>query len=165
MKIPAGQENKDYQEYYGPIDGVLPIDYIETYALLIASICIKQINNEEKVYISRDTPKKRLCEECYENLGKPEEYKLLETKHTMHLVAHLQRGLVYRCCQCTKEVMQRSGQARHCCDCIEEFTRDPTLIGLEPEIEVPRRYSKKKKKKKKKYMHTIYAYHIYVLIL
>lgn len=29
MKLPIGERNKNYSEYYGPINGVCPEDFIE----------------------------------------------------------------------------------------------------------------------------------------
>lgn len=141
MKVEKEQlDLEDWEEHYGPIDGVRPLDHHETYALLIASICIGQVNNEEKIYITEGTTRRRLCEECYISNGQPQNYRHLETKHTLHLIAYLNKEIAFKCYSCKKEIMKNLGSARHCRNCIEEFVYYPYLSILEPELIVKKRY-------------------------
>lgn len=140
MKIPPGQEDKDWHEHYGPIDGVRPIDHMGTYHFLITSMCVGQVNNEDKIYISENYPRKRLCEECYINTGEPRNFTLLESKHTTHLIPFMHRPLMYFCYICTKRVMEKKRRARTCPECIEEHLHNRMALLTDKEVIVHKRY-------------------------
>lgn len=125
MKLPAEQENKDFNEYYGPIDGVRPIDhqdaiidnYGQPYQVMCNSICLQSIDLDD-VYISQMQHKSRLCGTCYRHI-QPEYY--LKQNHTV-----VQRDFFYPdeklCCSaCSKLIMKECGSAGDCQLCIEEI--------------------------------------------
>lgn len=140
MKISPEEALKNWDEFYGPIDGIRPLDHIETYAHLIASICIEQTNPDENIYISNQHPRKRLCQSCFTELGEPEDFELLQTKHTMCLIRSLNRPNAYCCSLCLKHVMKRKQGSKDCRECIEEYVLNPSKLIIENEIIVSKRY-------------------------
>lgn len=56
---------EEKNEYYGPIDGVQPADYPETYSLLNESYCFKK--TPIIIYAETSYPWQKMCAECYED--------------------------------------------------------------------------------------------------
>lgn len=115
-------------EYCGPIDGVRPIDYPDTYGILLRSICVKPIVRcwAEVVY-----PWRRQCMRCYRR-GRFRSYLRNVGAHAFR--SYLSEGesfqTVVECFFCDKELMWVR-PAHNCRGCIEQFVMAKEYIDEE----------------------------------
>lgn len=140
MKLPTENE-----EYYRPMDGVLPEDHIYSpvgtinskYLAISHSVCLTAPPHEE-IYIEL-RHRNRLCGSCFRNYMPPD-YVKLETNHIVH---HRENYNPYKklyCSRCFKQVLWENGSAGRCPDCIEEVLNTELSRFIAREKVVIRRY-------------------------
>lgn len=105
---------QDHVGHHGPIDGVLPQNYPETYAPLLSLFCVRQ--NRYRIYIS-DTM--CICTECYtREIMEPERYVM--ENHLHAVCADEEAQLTSTCDQCDEDIAW-IGAAAECARCTEEY--------------------------------------------
>ena len=57
MKLPKETSEEEQNEYYGPIDGICPEDYIQTYKELLDCFCLKNYQHDEIIFVERMYPR------------------------------------------------------------------------------------------------------------
>lgn len=122
MKAPIMDERsqKEQDEYYGPIDGVRPLDWPETYLVLNISKCMKNVG-QRIIFVKNRYPWKRLCENCYLQRGQPESFNMKTVWHSLCSPLHgLTLDTKLKCARCNNVVIKFK-QARTCRECIEQF--------------------------------------------
>lgn len=139
MKGPTNDlKNKD--EFYGPIDGVLPQDHMETYKDILNSYCLRAISHQDKIFIEETRPRRRLCEDCYIALGLPQQFKFNDAQHSIYMCNRYIRQYALHCIHCKKQLMILRLMAFQCKDCIEEYLNNQETLLLQGEIFVYKRW-------------------------
>lgn len=112
--IEEGQDDDD-REFYGPIDGVLPRDYPETYERLLQLFCLTALSHRP-VFIGGD---QRLCGTCYRAATSAEQNQYhIGGWHTISIYSTAIRSS--RCVKCLAQLC-RLQQADRCTECIEQY--------------------------------------------
>jgi hypothetical protein len=106
-------KQEEGHEFYGPWDGVLPVDYPQVYEELLTYYCIQLCR---PAYRTRDHV---ICHTCFYNLY-PEEQDLYENSARHYICDHSSRMRAAFCRNCGIRVATIS-PAGDCSDCIEEY--------------------------------------------
>ena len=104
------------EEYHGPLDGVRPKDYPETYKCLLELRCVMTIG--ERLY-QRTVDKYKICDACF--LAIPAENQVEFSIVVPHSLVH--KDSVHdqtKCSFCYKPVV-KVRPASDCRGCIEEY--------------------------------------------
>lgn len=119
MRPPKDNDNRTEQEkneFYGPIDGVKPVDYPDTYQILMRSICMRQ--EEEIIYVGMEFPYPKFCEQHYEG----QEGVVRRTRwHAISSPLHDLNWIFKSDCLVCKRSLFWLRPAHQCRICIEEF--------------------------------------------
>lgn len=117
--MPAPQQNlyqEDDENCHGPMDGVRPHDFPETYEQLLKHFCVKPFSLP--IYCLDN--KRRVCQDCYEN-GLDNEVRVLYQEggyHSMCRNAGVANATKCHVCQRRIAYITPAGS---CTECIEEF--------------------------------------------
>ncbi|XP_024867449.1 uncharacterized protein LOC112451801, partial [Temnothorax curvispinosus] len=127
MKGPKidNRSEEEKNEYYGPIDGVRPIDYREgTYQIFMRCMCLSTENNGEILYVERSDSRRRLCEECYDREFQPGNFEEVTGWHSICSPLHgIDIDTKVNCYFCNQELMWLR-PSHQCRDCLEEYVRN-----------------------------------------
>jgi len=105
-------------KYYGPIDGVCPVDYPDTYYILTRSHCVRAV---ETIYVASGFPWKRLCRDCHLQRGQPANFMQKTSWHSISIpIWRLPLFIKTRCSEYDKVIAEIS-DAEDCRECIEQF--------------------------------------------
>lgn len=146
MKLPAHLQNKDLQEYYGPMDGVLPENHIDQphgipngdYLAINYSVCLTAPTHDE-IYIEQNRHRRRLCRTCYHSY-RPADFSLLITNHIVHHRGNYNPNQKLYCYRCFKQVFWENGRGSRCSDCIEQMMDTALNRFIQSEQVVIRKY-------------------------
>lgn len=141
MMLPEDSEGQN--EFYGPIDGVLPQDHTDTYKDLLNSYCLRAISTTEKIYREDMLPRRRLCENCYIELDSPEQFKYCNLQHSIYIHHRYNHNInlyALHCVKCKKQLLICELMAFECRDCIEEYLINHKTLLSQGELLVVKRW-------------------------
>lgn len=131
----------DFNEYYGPIDGVRPEDYTDTnytYLAIMYSVCLKAIDNEE-IYVRDNRRNNRMCGHCYTTY-RPPNYIKVESGHLVRHRRNFNPNTKLYCEKCFKQILRENTSANNCQECIEEIIEAGLRNFMTNELVVTKRY-------------------------
>lgn len=118
-------EEQQGEEFYGPIDGVKPEDYRESYPLLSFMKCLTPLRGQ--IY-SHQTQGIKICGDCYENEC-AEGLRARFVAHSWHVMQKFQH--VKPDCEICGHLIFIARPAERCTECIEEYLEASPLAKIQ----------------------------------
>lgn len=103
-------------DYFGPIDGVRPIDYPVTYGALRDLRCVKVTRGD--IY-QKSITNRKVCRDCY--LAIPADEQVEYNTVAVHCLVHWTSVYSQPNCNACARTIVIVEYAHHCGDCIEEY--------------------------------------------
>ena len=126
-------ENFGITEFDGPIDGIRPEDYPETYELFLNCICY---TSSQRWFYFNTEDTKLLCVSCF-NTECSEVQNRFQRTEGWHTITTFPREIF---CQNCETILLLETLANECTECIEEWLENSEKILIGEEVNVITRW-------------------------